>query len=155
MLLSVSTPVEMQWQVYPTDLNTSVTSSSHLLPRGVWAHVAVTDGGSMTRMHVDACEVVRNPTSSARGIASLELPWPLGAHVDGGGVSVGWIGDVRIVDRALEPRELLTARCRAGRPDRGAGSRLSISTSGATTAIAASQAGPANATWSRCEAGGR
>lgn len=112
-LLSISNQVEMQWQVYPVDLDTSVTSWSHLLPLDVWAHVAITNDGETTRMYVEGSEVVRNPTTPAHGITSLGLPWLLGAHVDGGtvgGVHVGWIGDVRIVDRALAPGEFLNAR---------------------------------------------
>ena len=56
---------------------------------------------------------MRNPTSpAAHGIATLGRPWLLGGQEDGGAlttVHAGWIGDVRIVDRALEPSEFLIA----------------------------------------------
>jgi hypothetical protein len=49
-------------------------------------------------MYVDGCPVVRNPATVNHGLTSLGGPWML-----------GFIGDVRITDRALGPREFMNA----------------------------------------------
>ena len=111
--LSLSNLVEVQWNAYPVDQQGSLTSWSHLLPLDTWFHVAVVNDGAMTRLYIDGCEEVRNPTSPpAHGIATLDRPWLLGGQENGGAITTvhaGWIGDVRIVDRALKPSQFLIA----------------------------------------------
>ncbi|GAA4639537.1 hypothetical protein GCM10023196_101500 [Actinoallomurus vinaceus] len=102
--LSLSGDRELQWCVYPQNLNGSVTNWGHELPLGTWWHVAVVNDGSHTTMYVDGCPVVRNPSTKATGIATVGLQWLLGGYEYGGKIDQilhGWVGDVRVVDRAL------------------------------------------------------
>ncbi|MFF6958612.1 LamG-like jellyroll fold domain-containing protein [Streptomyces sp. NPDC008317] len=110
--LSLSGGAELQWNVYPLNLTTSTTNWGHYLPINVWWHVAVVNNGRQTTMYVDGCPVVRNPSTRNNGLTSLNLPWMIGGHADGGKpdqVMRGWIGDVRIAERALAPREFMNA----------------------------------------------
>ncbi|WP_433182330.1 LamG-like jellyroll fold domain-containing protein [Actinoallomurus sp. CA-150999] len=102
--LSLSGDRELQWCIYPQNLNGSVTNWGHELPLGTWWHVAVVNDGSHTTMYVDGCPVVRNPSTKATGIATVGLQWLLGGYEYGGKIDQilhGWVGDVRVVDRAL------------------------------------------------------
>jgi len=50
---------------------------------------------------------------SSNGITQLNLPWALGGYEYAGTINQiwnGWVGDVRIVNRALSVGEFLTAR---------------------------------------------
>ena len=110
--LSFSGSGEVQWYVYPLNLNTSVTNWSHILPLDTWRHLAVTNDGRHTTLWVDGCEVVRNPATVAHGIATVGRSWFLGGHEDGGRIDqvhYGWIGDVRITDHALRPERFMIA----------------------------------------------
>jgi hypothetical protein len=110
--LSLSSGPELQWCVYPLNLDTSVTNWGHDLPYGGWWHVAVVNDGRHTTMYVDGCPVVRNPATTATGLTTLDLPWLLGGYEYGGKVDQilhGWIGDVRITERALAPKEFMNA----------------------------------------------
>ena len=69
--------------------------------------------GSHTVMYVDGCPTVdiANLVSSI-GITQLNLPWALGGYEYAGTINQiwnGWVGDVRIVNRALLVSEFMTA----------------------------------------------
>ncbi|HET9172263.1 MAG TPA: LamG-like jellyroll fold domain-containing protein [Actinospica sp.] len=102
--LSLSGDRELQWCVYPLNLDDESTNWGHELPLGAWWHVAVVNDGAITKLYVDGCEVARNPATPANGLVSLNLPWMLGGYEYQGSINQvfhGSIGDVRIVDRAL------------------------------------------------------
>ncbi|MBM7389349.1 hypothetical protein JOE37_002343 [Clavibacter michiganensis] len=112
--LSVSGSREIQWCVYPTTQQGSLTNWSHELPAATWWHVAVVNDSQHTTMYVDGCPVVRNPTTANRGLAAASpaTSWLLGANLYGGEldhVLPASIGDVRIVERALRPSEFMIA----------------------------------------------
>jgi len=112
VVLTVSGSREMQWCVYPTSQDGSLTNWSHELPAATWWHVAVVNDSQHTTMYVDGNPVVRNPTTSNRGLASAGKSWLVGANHYGGKldhVFPGSIGDVRIVERALKPSEFMNA----------------------------------------------
>ncbi|KAA2250976.1 Tat pathway signal sequence domain protein [Solihabitans fulvus] len=111
--LSLSGGRELQWAIYPLNLNGSVTNWGHELPLGAWWHVAVVNDGHHTTMYVDGCEVARNPSTESVGISTLGQPWLLGGYEYGGTLNQvfhGRIGDVRIVDRALPVERFMNAR---------------------------------------------
>ncbi|MEY9964204.1 hypothetical protein ABIA33_002246 [Streptacidiphilus sp. MAP12-16] len=110
--LSLSGDRELQWCIYPTNQTGSATNWGHELPLDKWWHVAVVNDGRLTRMYVDGCEVVRNPSTPSVGITSLDHAWLLGGYEYAGVINQvfhGWIGDVRIVGRALPTREFMLA----------------------------------------------
>lgn len=110
--LSLSGDRELQWCVYPTSQDGSLTNWGHELPLGAWWHVAVVNDRKHTTMYVDGCPVVRNPSTANRGLTTIGQPWLLGGYMYGGKldqVFVGSIGDVRIVERALEPSDFMIA----------------------------------------------
>ncbi|HEY4454571.1 MAG TPA: LamG-like jellyroll fold domain-containing protein [Pseudonocardiaceae bacterium] len=111
--LSVSNGRQIQWCVYPTNLNTSATNWSHELPANKWWHVAVVNDGRHTKMYIDGCLVVDNPLNTTIGLTQLNLPWVLGGYEYGGSINQifnGWIGDVRIVNRALSVNQFMINR---------------------------------------------
>jgi hypothetical protein len=72
--------------------------------------VAVVNDGTHTVMYVDGCPVLRNPSTPAIGLATAGKPWILGAyHYDNivEQAFYGWLGDVRIVGRALRPTQFM------------------------------------------------
>lgn len=79
----------------------------HALPVGRWTHVAVVNDRRRTVVYVDGSKIARNPTQPS----TLGRPFAIGgtqfALTYGQGYH-GWIGDVRIMSRALKPREFLT-----------------------------------------------
>ncbi|MFJ4466234.1 LamG-like jellyroll fold domain-containing protein [Streptomyces sp. NPDC089424] len=102
--LSLSDGPGPQWAVRPLDQQGIVTNWGHETVRETWWHVAVVNDGRHTTMYVEGCPVVRNPTARCVGLTSLGLPWLLGGYEYGGRIDQihhGWLGDVRIVDRAL------------------------------------------------------
>jgi hypothetical protein len=110
--LSLSGDRELQWCVYPLNQTGSSTNWGHELPLGAWWHVAVVNDGKLTKMYVDGCEVVRNPATPAAGLTTLMHSWLLGGYEYGGEINQvfnGWIGDVRIVSRALDPDQFMIA----------------------------------------------
>lgn len=112
--LSISGGPELQWCVYPTNLDRSVTNWGHELRTSRWWHVAVVNDGRHTTMYVDGCAVVRNPSTVNKGLAGGETgaPWAVGAYSWAGELDKTWlgtIGDIRIVSRALAPREFMIA----------------------------------------------
>lgn len=110
--LSLSGDRELQWCVYPLNRTDSSTNWGHELPLGAWWHVAVVNDGRLTTMYVDGCEVVRNPATPAVGLTTLGHSWLLGGYEYAGTINQvfnGWIGDVRIVNRALRPDQFMIA----------------------------------------------
>lgn len=110
--LNLSSERFLQYVVYPVDLDADPTSWSHALPVGRWAHVAVVNDSRRTVIWVDGAPIVRNPRQPARGIATLGRPFVLGATSFDLKYShgfYGFLGDVRITGRALQPSQFLTA----------------------------------------------
>jgi len=111
-LLSLSGAAEAQWQIYPLNLDTSVTSWSHILPLATWWHLAITNDGRYSTLYVDGCAVVRNPATVAHGIATLNRSWLIGGNEDADKINqihYGWIGDIRVTDHPLRPTQFLNA----------------------------------------------
>lgn len=105
----------LQFVVYPVPVDADPTSWSHAIPIGRWMHVALVNDGRHTVMYVDGSKIVRNAAEESRGISTLGKPFAIGgtqsAEQYGQGF-YGWIGDTRIVSRALRPDQFLTARSR-------------------------------------------
>lgn len=102
----------LQYVVYPTGVDADPTSWSHALPTGRWMHLAVVNDGRRTVIWIDGSKIARNPSQLSRGITTMGRPFVLGATsfdlaYDQG--FYGWIGDVRITDRALTPKQFLSA----------------------------------------------
>ncbi|PJE97290.1 Tat pathway signal sequence domain protein [Streptomyces carminius] len=100
----------VQFVVYPHRQDADPTSWSHAIPVGRWTHVAVVNDGRRTVMYVDGSKIARNPAQRSTGIATLGKPFVIGAtqfaERFGQGFH-GWIGDTRIVARALDPGDFL------------------------------------------------
>ncbi|HEX4790266.1 MAG TPA: LamG-like jellyroll fold domain-containing protein [Actinospica sp.] len=111
--LSLSGDREPQWNAYPTNLTHPTTNWGHGLPEETWWHLAVVNDGRHTVMYIEGCPTVDNPTLlESIGITQLGLPWALGGYEYGGSINQvfhGYIGDVRIVDRALSVDEFMIA----------------------------------------------
>ncbi|GGK97542.1 LamG-like jellyroll fold domain-containing protein [Mangrovihabitans endophyticus] len=108
--LNLSPERFLQYVVYPADRDADPTSWSHALPVGRWMHVAVVNDGRHTVVWVDKSPIVRNPSQRSHGIATLGRPFVLGAtsfDLQYGQGFYGWLGDVRITDRALPARRFL------------------------------------------------
>ncbi|GHF71423.1 hypothetical protein GCM10018790_56620 [Kitasatospora xanthocidica] len=108
--LSLSDAPALQWCVYPLNQTGASTCWGHQLPLDHWWHVAVVNDGRLNRMYVDGCEVARNPSTPAVGLTALGRPWMLGGYEYAGVLDKilhGWIGDVRIVRRALSTEEFM------------------------------------------------
>jgi hypothetical protein len=110
--LSLSDGLGAQWAVFPLNQDGIATNWGHELAPDAWFHVAVVNDGRRTVMYVDGCEVLRNPSTPAVGLATTGEPWLVGANhydrvVEQG--FYGWIGDVRIVDRPLPPTRFMNA----------------------------------------------
>jgi hypothetical protein len=104
---------EPQFNTYPLNQTSPVTNWGQGLFEQVWWHIAVVNDGKHTRMYVESSPVVDNPSTRSTGIATLGLPWLLGGHEYNGVIDQifhGWIGDVRIVNRALPTTDFMTAK---------------------------------------------
>ncbi len=110
--LAVSNFPEFQWAVWPVGGAEIMTNWSDQLELGRWYHVAIVNDGSQSLMYVDGEEVLRNPPQAVVGISTAGLPWMIGGshYANETNSFNGWIGDVRIVDRALAFDEFLTTR---------------------------------------------
>lgn len=108
--LNVTPERFLQFVLYPHVQDADPTSWSHALPVGRWTHIAVVNNGHRTVMYVDGSKIARNPSQSATGIATLGKPFVIGgtqfAEQFGQGF-YGWIGDTRIVNRALAPKDFM------------------------------------------------
>ena len=112
LTVSLSSSVELQWNAYPLNQTGATTAWSHLLQQEEWWHVAVANDGRVSKLYVNGCEEGRNPTSTAIGLTTLNMPFLLGGYQWAGTVSQvfhGTIGDVRITDRALKPGQFMNA----------------------------------------------
>ncbi|MEV0480855.1 LamG-like jellyroll fold domain-containing protein [Streptomyces sp. NPDC050508] len=112
LTISLSSSIELQWNAYPLNQNGATTAWSHLLQQEEWWHVAVANDGRVSKLYVNGCEEGRNPTSTAVGLTTLNMPFLLGGYQWAGAVSQvfhGTIGDVRITDRALRPGQFMNA----------------------------------------------
>jgi hypothetical protein len=110
--LNVSPERFLQYVVYPQIGDSSPTSWTHAIPPGEWTHVAVVNDGRSTTIWINGSKIARNPSSPSRGIATLGRPFVLGAtsfdlKYDQG--FYGFLGDVRITDRALKPTHFMPA----------------------------------------------
>ncbi|WP_392969996.1 LamG-like jellyroll fold domain-containing protein [Streptomyces sp. LN245] len=108
--LNLSPERFLQFVVYPERQDADPTSWSHALPVGRWTHVAVVNDGRRTVLHVDGSKIARNPIQPSTGIATLGKPFVIGAtqfDESFGQGFYGWIGDTRVVDRALPVRDFL------------------------------------------------
>lgn len=111
--LSLSPSRQVQWEMFPTNLDGTLTNWSYELETQVWRHVAVVNDGRRTRMFIDGAPILRSPRARSVGIAGEGNSWLVGAsHFDHNVDKsfTGWLGDVRIVERALAPHEWLTRR---------------------------------------------
>lgn len=101
----------LQFVVYPVPVDADPTSWSHAVPTGRWMHVAVVNDGHHTVVYVDGSKIARNAAAESTGISTLGKPFVIGgtqfAERFGQGF-YGWIGDTRIVSRALRPDQFLT-----------------------------------------------
>lgn len=108
--LNLSPERFLQFVVYPVPVDADPTSWSHALPVGRWTHVAVVNDGSHTVVYVDGSRIARNASEVSNGITTLGKPFAIGGtQFDGayGQGFYGWIGDTRIVNRALPPSQFL------------------------------------------------
>ena len=108
--LNLSPEQFLQYVVYPRHRDASPTSWSHALPLGRWMHIAIVNDGQRTVIYIDGSKIARNPTQQSRGITTLGKPFVLGGTGSDGAYGqgfYGWIGDVRIMSRALTPAEFL------------------------------------------------
>ncbi|MER5687247.1 LamG-like jellyroll fold domain-containing protein [Streptomyces sp. NPDC002205] len=108
--LNVTPERFLQFVLYPHVQDADPTSWSHALPVGRWTHIAVVNNGHRTVMYVDGSKIARNPSQPATGIATLGKPFVIGGtqFAEQFGQSFyGWIGDTRIVDRALTPKDFM------------------------------------------------
>jgi hypothetical protein len=75
--------------------------------------VAVVNDGKRAIMYVEGCPTMDSPTRVSVGITTLGLPWSLGGLKYGGALNQifhGFVGVVRIVNRALTVREFMIGR---------------------------------------------
>ena len=104
---------EPQFNFYPLSQTFPTTNWGQGLPEDTWFHVALVNDGKHTVMYVESSPVVDNPSTISTGITSLGLPWLLGGHEYSGSIDncfLGWIGDVRIVNRPLSVSEFMTGK---------------------------------------------
>lgn len=109
--LNLSPERFLQFVVYPYKQDADPTSWSHAVPVGRWMHIALVNDGRRTVMYVDGSKIARNPSQSSTGITTLGKPFVIGAtQFDErfGQGFYGWIGDTRIVNKALATRDFLT-----------------------------------------------
>ncbi|MGW2825634.1 LamG-like jellyroll fold domain-containing protein [Streptomyces sp. NPDC001443] len=108
--LNVTPERFLQFVLYPDVQDADPTTWSHAVPVGRWTHIAVVNDGRRTIMYVDGSRIARNPSQPATGIETLGKPFVIGgtqfAEAFGQGF-YGWIGDTRIVDRALAPADFM------------------------------------------------
>lgn len=120
LLFAVSSLREIQWEVVPEATGTrgaKANWSGEIIP-DKWMHIAVVNDDTTheTILYVEGAPVLRN-TSDAPGLATLaaNMPWVIGAGSWDGARADGFfgsIGEVRIVDHALQPIDWLTSRRR-------------------------------------------
>ncbi|TWP51893.1 Tat pathway signal sequence domain protein [Lentzea tibetensis] len=103
----------LQWAVFPRNQNGLSTNWGHEMAQDTWWHVAVVNDGRHTKLFVDGAELLRNPSTPAVGISTAGDPWLIGAYAYNRIVEKsyhGWLGDLRVVDRALPVEKFLTSQ---------------------------------------------
>jgi hypothetical protein len=111
--LNLSDGAGLQWAVFPTNRDAISTNWGHELPHDRWWHVAVVNDGRHTKLYVEGSELLRNPSTPAIGISTANDPWLVGAYAYNKVVEKsyhGWLGDFRIVDRALPVDKFMLGR---------------------------------------------
>ncbi len=117
---AISNLREVQWEVIPEQTHSPEERSSRTNWSGeilvdTWMHIAIVNDPAAreTTMYVEGAPVLRNAVDTA-GLATLNLPWAVGAGFwDGGPPGSGFfgaIGEIRIVAKPLPPTQWLTAR---------------------------------------------
>jgi hypothetical protein len=110
--LALSGGAELQWAIWPTNRPDNTTAWGHLMDTQKWTEVAVVNDGRFTDLYIDGSLMGRNPFSPAVGIGTTGKPWMLGADDYNNVVEQtfnGLMGDVRIVDHALQPSQFMDA----------------------------------------------
>jgi Concanavalin A-like lectin/glucanases superfamily len=110
--LTVAPSPGMQWAVYPVNRDAIATNWGHELATDHWVHVAVVNDGHQTVMYIDGARLLRNPRAENIGLSTTGEPWLIGATTYARVVEqsfYGWIGDVRISDRALPVDRFMNA----------------------------------------------
>jgi len=116
---AISNLREVQWEVIPESTvsgqRSSRTNWSGEIMVDTWLHIAVVNDPATreTTMYVEGAPVLRNAIDTV-GLATLGLPWAVGAGFwDGGPPGSGFLGalgEIRIVAKPLPPGQWLTAR---------------------------------------------
>lgn len=114
---AISNLREVQWEITPQDPveRRSRTNWSGEIMVDTWLHVAIVNNPDtrQSTMYVEGAPVLRNAVDAV-GLASLDLPWAVGAGFwDGGPPGSGFLGsisEIRVVSKPLTPEEWLTAR---------------------------------------------
>ncbi|VUD67382.1 hypothetical protein TDB9533_03765 [Thalassocella blandensis] len=108
--LTISPSREFQWAVAPFTDPGLVTNWSFRTSSSTWYHVAVVNDGSKTLLYIDGALDQRNPQRLSNGILHFEGGWIIGANHWMNNIEHsfhGWIGETRLVNRALAPSEFL------------------------------------------------
>ncbi len=103
----------LQWAVFPRNLPGLSTNWGHEMDFETWWHVAVVNDGVHTTLYVEGSPLLRNPSTPARGISTAGDPWLVGAYAYNKVVEKslhGWIGDMRVVNRALGKSEFMRSK---------------------------------------------
>lgn len=111
--LNLSGERQLQFVSYPISQREGLTNWGHELRTDRWWHVAVVNDRKHTTMYVEGCPVARNPHTRNRGLRALDRRWLVGGYEWDGvldAVTRTTLGDVRIVGRALSPREFMNQR---------------------------------------------
>jgi hypothetical protein len=111
--LAVAPGGVFQWAIRTTNAQDILTNWSHEIDEQTWYHIALVNDGAQTVMYLDGVEILRNPRAESVGLATNNDLWTVGAGHYANLVEhsfFGWLGDVRIVDRALTADEFMTAR---------------------------------------------
>jgi hypothetical protein len=110
---SFSDDREPQWNAYPLNLTYPTTNWGQGLPENNWWHLAVVNDGQRTTLYIEGCPTVDNASLLvSHGITQLALPWVLGGYEYAGVINQifhGYVGDTRIVGRALRADEFMIA----------------------------------------------
>ncbi|MEV4318864.1 LamG-like jellyroll fold domain-containing protein [Actinocrispum sp. NPDC049592] len=111
--LSISDGHGVQWAVFPLNQNGISTNWGHELPLDKWWHVAVVNDGRTTTVYIEGSRLLRNPSTPAVGICTANDSWLVGAYTYDRKIDrtfYGWVGDIRVVNRALPVSQFMLYR---------------------------------------------
>jgi hypothetical protein len=111
--LTVSPSREYQWAVAAFTNADLVTNWSFRTPSLPWYHVALVNNGKTTDLYINGSKDARNSHNLSVGLQTTGEFWLVGAthYARSVGQSFyGWLGDIRIVNRALSVQEFMIAR---------------------------------------------